>query len=106
MSCIDLDGEWELAPAYDFLNTRIVLPKDPEAFALLMDGKKSGFSSINFIRFGHHLGWNNKQLNTILSRFADNKDQPLHLIGISFLSEALKMPYRDLVETRMNRIKP
>lgn len=103
-SMIDSDGEWELAPAYDLLNTRIVLPKDPEELALLMDGKKSGFSRINFIRFGHNLGLNDKQVNTILSRFADNKDQALHLIDTSFLSEALKTQYRDLVEARISRI--
>ena len=103
-SMIEREGEWGLAPAYDLLNTKIVMPKDPEELALLMDGKKSGFSRINFIRFGHNLGLNDKQLDTILDKFTRTRAAALQLIDISFLSEERKAQYRDLFQARINRI--
>lgn len=103
-SMIDENGEWTLAPAYDLLNTKIVMPEDQEELALLMDGKRSGFKRGNFLSYGKNLGLNEKQIAPILNKFTDRQDRALDLINRSFLSEEFKAKYGALLKERVKRI--
>ena len=55
-------GERRLAPAYDLLSTRLVIPAkdDPEEFAMPMNGKKSNFKEADFLKFTESAGLNEK----------------------------------------------
>jgi len=103
-SLIELNEEWKLAPAYDLLNTKIVLREDQEEMALHMDGKKSGFRRKNFIRFGNHIGLGQRQTETAIDKFISRQDKALDLISISFLSDEFKEKYSVLFKDRVKRI--
>jgi serine/threonine-protein kinase HipA len=103
-SVITLGGKVELSPAYDFLNSSIVLKGDIEEIALPIKGKKSNLSRNLFINyFGKERCFLTdkiieKTLNTI------NKALPswFELIDISFLTNEMKEKYRVLLQYRIN----
>ena len=103
-SIIHRDGKIELSPAYDLLNSTIVLSNPQEELALPIKGKKSGFTKnilINY--FGHErLGLNKKVLSDIEEQFRACYRDWLKLIEISFLSDDLKEKYLQVLRQRTN----
>lgn len=94
------DMGWVLAPFYDLLNVKIILPKDKEDTALLLGGKKENFDKGYFDRFGTVLKLNTKQINAVykkLERWLPEADQ---LIESSFLDPERKSAYRELIVKR------
>ena len=103
-SMIEKNDEWTLSACYDLLNTKILTPKDPEEMALLLDGKKSGFTKINFIHFGQNLGLNSKQIQTIFDNFSKRFEKGCELINKSFLSDQQRESYLQLFTNRLEKI--
>lgn len=99
-SMIHSDGIWILSPAYDLLNVAIINPDDQEELALTLEGKKKKLKWEHFEKLGVGLGLNEKQLKGILARFKKNKPIALSWIENSFLSEAYKIKYKELLEER------
>ena len=97
---------WKLAPAYDLLSTRLVIPesKDPEELSLTIAGKKSNFSLQTFLRFGQLMGMNSKQIQNIIDKLLRQKKQFDSIIRQSFLSEEMKDEYQRLLSKRMGII--
>jgi serine/threonine-protein kinase HipA len=91
---------WVLAPAYDLLNVKLVLPKDDDDTALLLGGKKKNFKKSYFDRFGQVLGLNDKQVNNVYSNFIKALPAAIQLIENSFLADDYKTQYCALVENR------
>lgn len=103
-SMIENNDEWSLSACYDLLNTKILTPKDPEEMALLLDGKKSGFTKVSFIHFGENLGLNSKQIQTIFNNFSKQVEKGYQLISSSFLPDEQKETYVQLIKERFSRI--
>ena len=101
-SMIKTSYGWALSPAYDLLNVKIVNPEDTEELALTVAGKKKKITFQNFYDFGINLGLSKKQINSVLERFIDLKNDALNLIEISFLSKKMKINYN---ETLLNRFE-
>ena len=105
-SLISRNNKIELAPAYDFLSTTIVLNSPQEEIALPLGGEKSNLNRKFFIEyFGNkRLFLNQKTINNVL--ISIQKAIPLwyELIEDSFLSTDLKSKYNDLLKERINRI--
>lgn len=99
-SMILSDIGWVLAPAYDLLNVKIILPKDEDDFALFFGGKKKNYSKAYFDRFGQLLELNEKQLNFVYKKTAKWLPNALHLIELSFLNEDKKESYKSLINQR------
>lgn len=98
---------WKLAPGYDLLNTRLVIPKekDPDELALTLTGKKSNFNSESFEEFGKTIGLNIKQIHNI-NESLSNKWNLLHqAIEKSFLSDEMKDVYKEILEKRFRVLK-
>ena len=95
---------WILSPAYDLLNTKILLPEDLEEMALTLEGKKSRFKKEHFERFGTTLGLTNRQIDGVFKRFLEGKQQALEWIGKSLLSTEMKQQYANLMQDRYKRI--
>ena len=95
---------WKLAPAYDLLSTRLVIPesKDPEELSLTIAGKKSNFSLQTFLSFGQSMGMNSKQIQTIIDKLLGQKEQFVAIIRQSFLSDEMKDEYQRLLSKRMD----
>lgn len=88
---------WVLAPAYDLLNVRLLLPKEQDESALLLGGKKKNFTKFYFDRFGKHLDLNEKQINFVYKKLEKWLPKALNLIDKSFLNDNLKQEYKMLL---------
>ena len=106
-SIISQNDKIELCPAYDFLNTSIVLGKDVEETALTLKGKKKNLSKIILLDY---LGFERLKLNgTVI----DNTIEALRnaipswieLIDSSFLNQDLKDDYKALLEKRIQLVE-
>jgi len=97
----------ELSPAYDFLNTSIVLGKDIEESALSLAGKKKKFDRTILIDYlgEERLKLNAKVIANILEDLKNVFPFWFELIGISFLNQALKNSYLELVKNRIDILK-
>lgn len=101
-SIIHKDGIISLSPAYDLLNTTIVLANPKEELALPLKGKKSKITKSMFFRYfgNERLGLNQKVLSGIEEEFEAVYSRWLELTDKSFLSTELKEKYIDLVQER------
>jgi serine/threonine-protein kinase HipA len=95
------DMGWTLAPAYDLLNVKIILPSDKEDIALLFGGKKMNFTKGYFDRFASVLHLNDKQIRTVYKRLIKWLPEAIQLIDISFLSENHRTAYKALITQRV-----
>ncbi len=106
-SLIDYENELtQLAPAYDLLSTRLVIPEkdDPEELALTLNGRKRKFNRDDFLQFGEKLKLKPKQIENIFKRFEKGLTNVKPLIDKSFLPEDKKTEYKELIEDRANRV--
>lgn len=105
-SIITRDNKIELSPAYDLLNTTIVLPNEPEEIALPLAGKKRNLNSNILIDyFGKdRLNLNNRIISQVIDKIKSAFDNWEVLIKISFLTPPMKEKYLNLLKTRKERI--
>ena len=106
-SLITQNDKIELCPAYDFLNSSIVLGKDIEESALTLKGEKKKFNRnilINYLGL-ERLNLNMKVIENILVDLSNAKSSWFELINISFLNQSLKDNYKDLLEKRIDILK-
>lgn len=103
-SIIIRNGKVELSPAYDLLNSSIVLKGDIEEIALSLKGKKSNLTRYVLVNY---FGKERCNLSdTIIERTLETIQSVLQywveLIGISFLSAEMKDKYRSLLQKRID----
>lgn len=102
-SIIIRNGKVELSPAYDLLNSSIVLKGDIEEIALSLNGKKSNLTQnilINY--FGkERCNLTDKIIERILKTILAELPSWFNLIDISFLSNEMKEKYGNLIQKRM-----
>ncbi|MEA1875942.1 MAG: HipA domain-containing protein [Bacteroidota bacterium] len=102
----DENGLTRLAPAYDLLSTRLIIPEkdDPEELALTMNGRKRKFRMGDFQQLAKSLNLNQKQTDNIFKRFLKFMPSVLDFINSSFLSEDKKLKYKELIQERADRL--
>lgn len=102
-SVIRNDGKIELSPAYDLLNSTIVLKGSAEEIALTLAGKKKKLTrEILIDYFGkERCGLNEKIIDNNIHALKKGSEVWFDLINISFLSNDLKEKYKILLEKRM-----
>lgn len=100
-SLIRRDSKIELSPAYDLLNTSIVL-RDPEEIALPLHGRKRNLTASMFLEYfaQDRLQLLPAVIKDLRSEFTNGFVLWDDLIGNSFLPEDLKQSYRRLIEQR------
>ncbi len=101
-SIIHKDGIIELTPAYDLLNSTIVLSNPSEEMALPIKGKKSNFTRNIFLNyFGYEmLGLNKRIIINTEEQLRESFNHWLRLLEICFLSDELKSKYLDVLVNR------
>lgn len=104
-SMIESSSGWVLAPAYDLLNVTIILPEDTEELALTLEGKKKKLNWTHFEKLGGGLGLTDKQIQGVKKRMFKNKSKALEWLDKSFLSDAVKESYKNLLESRYEKFK-
>jgi len=100
------DGTVKLSPAYDLVNTTIVLPAASEELALPLNGKKRGITRNELVSyFGRErLALSERSLARVLRTFEDAVAAWEPLVRRSFLPEALQDAYLEIVRERAGRL--
>jgi len=100
------ENKVELSPAYDLLNTTIVL-QAKEEIALPIRGKKSKLSRTDLIEYfgSERLGLAHVVLKQELLKFEQSLPTWIELINQSFLSQKLRDCYLELIQQRWKRIQ-
>lgn len=95
-----------LSPAYDLVNTTIVLGNPEEELALPLNGKKNKLNRKDFLDYfaGERLGVPERIVEKILTEFAAAREQWENLVEISFLSQEMKIRYLKLLDERFARL--
>jgi serine/threonine-protein kinase HipA len=101
-SIIIRDGKVGLSPAYDFLNSTIVLSNPKEELALPIRGKKSKITKNDMIKYFafEKLEISKVVVEEILANYGSLIPEWKKLIQISFLSEELKIKYMEILDQR------
>ena len=97
-------GQHVLSPAYDLLNTLIVMPNDPEELALNLNGKKRKISWRDWSAAMTGSGVPEKVQENMRKRFVQVFPQWEATILHSFLSPALQDKYHALVRSRLEQL--
>lgn len=105
-SLITRKGKTELAPAYDFLNTTIVIKNAREEVALPLNGKKNNITAYDLIQYYAYerLSLEKNIIATTLQNFQKKIPALQELLNISFLSEKMKNAYKNILIERANRL--
>ena len=104
-------GDYVLSPAYDLINTRLHV--DDTDFALNKGLFKDDFHSErqkisghahqdDFIELGKRLGMNESRIKVLLGKFLSKQPLIETLISHSFLTEANKRTYLQMISTKRN----
>lgn len=106
-SLIRTNQKVELSPAYDLLNTTMVLPEGHEELALPIRGKKNKLKKEDFLTYyGREiLDLPERVILNTLKNLQKKLTESLPLIDISFLTESHKEVYRKMVEERLARFQ-
>lgn len=94
----------ELAPAYDLLNTAIVIPSDKEESALTINGKKARLKKSDFYALAEKLKLIPKVRQRIMERILSSVSQSSPIIESSFLNDKFKEKYSEIINSRIRQI--
>ena len=105
-SLITSGKDIKFAPAYDLLNTRLVISEkdDPDESALAINGKRRKLNLQDFLEFGYRLGLTKKQIENVHNRFLKAIPEIDIIIKNSFLPESLQVEYRNIMDSRWKRL--
>ena len=101
---ITRNNKIELSPAYDLLNTTIVLRgSNIEELALTLAGKKRKLNRTMLVDYygKERLKLSDKAIQQVLSELESAISEWFHLLDICFLSDDLKDRYRKLLSERI-----
>lgn len=101
-SLITRDNKVELSPAYDLLNTTIVVPRTQEEIALPLGGKKRNLSAKILIDYfaKERMKLNDTIISQVLNKINTEFGNCENLTNVSFLSKEMKEKYLELIRKR------
>ena len=95
---------YQLAPAYDLLNTLLVMPSDKEELALTLNAKKKKIKLQDFVSAMTNSGLESKVIQNMFQRFRSAEEKWYDWIENSFLPQEMKTGYMTMIKERMNRL--
>jgi serine/threonine-protein kinase HipA len=98
------DVGYQLSPAYDIVNSRLVLPGEKEDICLSLQGKRNNISRKDFLSLSEHFALGSKQANNALERLRALRSSIEAIIEGSFLEKRLKDRFLNIFEQRMGKI--
>lgn len=96
---------YQLAPAYDLVNTSIANPDDTEELALPLSGRKTKLHLANFLQAAATMGIKGNVVRHLTDNMSKALPKWMQLINDSFLDETMKEKYRQTIETRLARLQ-
>lgn len=97
-------GECVLAPAYDLLSTKLVIPQDSEELALTLNGKKSKLKKVDFDSLLKTMKVDDKAIGNVYDKFRKVIPEWLLFIDSSFLPDEMKEQYKTLIQEKCKNI--
>jgi serine/threonine-protein kinase HipA len=91
-------GPYQLSPAYDLVNTAIVIKDDP--LALSLQGKRSGVVRKDWVEFGTYCGLAPKLVEREIAKLTATLPDALPLVEGSFLCDEPKVLYEKVLQER------
>lgn len=103
-SLITRNNKIELSPAYDFINSTIVLKKPKEELALPLNGKKNNITHNDLVKYygQERLKLSDRMINNTMKKFEENIELWQETIETCFLSDEFKKKYIDIIKSRAN----
>lgn len=98
------DDEIVVAPAYDLVCTKIVIPDDKEESALTINGRKSKLAKRDFDALALNLKIPERSKQNIYTRFSETIKQAEQWIDFSFLPAEAKDEYLKIMSTNKAKI--
>ncbi len=100
------EPEVHLAPAFDLLNTRLLIPEshDNEDSALTINGKKRNITINDMRMLSSRIGLTEKQGENVLTAYRKRIPGMLDLLGASHLSEDQVRGYQEVLRARSRRL--
>lgn len=95
---------YQLSPAYDLLNTLLVMPSDKEELALTLNAKKKKIKLQDFVSAMTNSGLEGKVIQNIFQRFRSAEEKWYDWIENSFLPQEMKTGYTMMIKERMSRL--
>ena len=95
---------YQLAPAYDLLNTLLVMPSDKEELALTLNAKKKKIKLQDFVSAMTNSGLEGKVIQNMFQRFRSAEEKWYDWIENSFLPQEMKTGYTMMIKERMSRL--
>jgi serine/threonine-protein kinase HipA len=105
-------GDFTLSPAYDLLNTRLHLTKEPDTALELFkndfmteaykDGSK--YTKTDFVELGLRVGIKKDRIERIIKHFVLHENKIEELVNCSFLTLDLREKYLTLISERRERL--
>lgn len=96
---------YQLAPAYDLVNTSIANPDDTEELALPLSGRKTKLHLANFLQAAATMEIKENVVRHLTDNMSKALPKWMQLINDSFLDETMKEKYRQTIETRLARLQ-
>ena len=96
---------YQLAPAYDLVNTSIANPDDTEELALPLSGRKTKLHLTNFLQAAATMGIEENVVRHLTDNMSKALPKWMQLLNDSFLDETMKEKYRQTIETRLARLQ-
>jgi len=98
------DVGYHLSPAYDIVNSRVVLPDEREELCLSIQGKKNRIGKKEFIALAGRFGLNAKQTDHMFDRLAGLQPDVENMVKQSLLPNDLKEGFLEIFWQRMKRV--
>lgn len=93
-----------LSPTYDQLSTAIVMPEDTDELALPLNGFQKKLLAMDFVQAMENTGLTNQMAQRILNRFVSLQEKWFTCIDDSFISDAQKAQFKELINKRITTI--
>jgi len=93
-------NEYILAPAYDLLSTKLVLPDDKDELALTLNARKRKLKKSDFNHLLNTYKIDEKVIETIYEKYRKIVPQWLNFIDTSFLPQQMKEEYKSIINKR------
>jgi len=104
--------DYLLTPFYDLINTALHIPGERDtALELFKDGFmtegykfSTNYSRDDFYEFGNRIGIKHTRITKIFEEMTNGEDEIVKLVNKSYLNDALKTEYLDLISKRRERL--
>ena len=93
-------NEYILAPAYDLLSTKLVLPDDKDELALTLNARKRNLKKADFNHLLNTYKIDEKVIENIYEKYRKIVPQWLNFIDTSFLPQQMKEEYKSIIIKR------